>query len=263
MIFIIGGRGFVGSAFARVCEAKGKEYVIITRQNYHEFIGKRCEIIIDANGNSKKFLAKEAPLEDFDASVRSVRSSLVNFKYDCYVYLSSCDVYPDCSSSSITSEDEKIDVSKQSPYGFHKYLAELCVQHAAKRWLIIRFGGFVGPGLKKNAIYDILNGGPLWLDPESELQYMHTDHAAEIVLKLLDLGITNEIFNICGRGVIKLQEVIKVVGGEIPVQPGSPRVRYEVNIDKISKLADISETRATVLEFVRAEMKRREEERKL
>jgi len=263
MIFIIGGRGFVGSAFARVCEAKGKKYAIITRQNYQEFVGKRCDIIIDANGNSKKFLAKEAPLQDFDASVRTVRSSLLDFKYDCYVYISSCDVYPDCSSPATTSEDEKIDVTKQSPYGFHKYLAELCVQHAAKNWLIIRFGGFVGPGLKKNAIYDILNGGPLWLDPESELQYMYTDRAAEIVLMLLDLGITNEIFNICGRGVIKLQEVIEAVGIEVPVHPGSPRVRYEVNIDKISRLADIPETRTTVLEFVHAEMRRREEERKL
>lgn len=259
MIFIIGGKGFVGSAFARVCEATGRVYRVITRQNYHEFIGQRCDIIINANGNSKKFLAKEAPLQDFDASVRTVRASLVDFEYDYYVYLSSCDVYSDCSSPATTSEDEIIDVTKQSPYGFHKYLAEQCVQHAAKKWLIIRFGGFVGPGLTKNAIYDILNSGPLWLDPESELQFMHTDRAAEIVLSLIDRGANNEIFNICGRGVIKLREIMETVGIEVPVQPGSPYVRYEVNIAKISKLFDIPNTRDTVLKFVHAELKRQEE----
>jgi nucleoside-diphosphate-sugar epimerase len=253
MVFIIGGKGFVGSAFARICQASVRPYSIITRENYTKFVGRKCSIIIDANGNSKKWLATREPLQDFDASVRSVRAGLEDFKYDIYVYLSSCDVYPDCSSPLATSEGMEIDVSKQSHYGFHKYLAEQCIRHIASKWLIIRFGGFVGSGLKKNAIYDILNGGPLWLDPESELQFMHTDKAAEIVLGLLDKGIYNDVFNVCGRGLIKLQEVIDAIGLKVPVQAGSPHVRYSVNIEKLSKFIDIPETRSTVLEFVRRE----------
>ena len=123
MIFIIGGGGFVGSAFVRSCAKAGKEFSIINRQNYGEFVGKRCDVLINANGNSKKFLAQKDPLQDFDASVRSVRASLIDFRHDYYIYLSSCDVYPDCSSPETTSEDQKLDVSEQSPYGFHKYLA--------------------------------------------------------------------------------------------------------------------------------------------
>lgn len=257
MIFIIGGKGFVGSAFVRVCEATGRRYAVITRQNYQEFIGRKCDVLINADGNSKKFLAEKDPMFDFDASVRTVRASLIDFKYDCYVYLSSCDVYPDCSSPATTSEAQEIDVSRQSPYGFHKYLAEQCVRHAAKKWLIIRFGGFVGPGLKKNPIYDILNGGPLWLDPESELQFIHTDQAAKIVLNLLDQGIFNDVFNICGRGVVKLHEIMDWIGRQVPVQPGSPRVRYEVNINKILTLTEIPETRSTVVDFIQAELKLR------
>lgn len=257
MIFIIGGRGFVGSAFARVCAAEGREFLIINRQNYHEFVGKHCDILINADGNSKKFLAQQDPLQDFDASVRSVRASLIDLKNDYYVYLSSCDVYPDCSSPRTTSEAQELDASKQSPYGFHKYLAEQCVRHVAKKWLIVRFGGFVGPGLKKNPIFDILKGGPLWLDPESELQFMLTDRAAEIVLSLIDRGISNEIFNVCGRGVVKLREVMKWAGKTVPVQPGSPRVRYEVDISKISALVEIPDTRSTVSNFVNAELKAR------
>ena len=254
MIYIIGGKGFVGSAFVRASAAIGKEIMVIDRQNYGEFIGKSCDVLINADGNSIKFLAQQNPIQDFDASVRSVRASLMDFAYECYVYLSSCDVYPDCSSPQTTSEDQELDVSKQSAYGFHKYLAEQCVRHVAKRWLIIRFGGFVGPGLKKNPVFDILNGGPLWLDPESELQFMHTDQVANIVLTLLDRGLHHEILNICGMGVVKLHEVMNQTGKHVPVQPGSPKVRYEANLNKISALTEIPETRLTVFNFVKEEL---------
>jgi nucleoside-diphosphate-sugar epimerase len=184
--------------------------------------------------------------------VRSVRQSLVDFPCQRYILLSSCDVYPDCSSPATTHEDQPLQVSRQSAYGFHKYLAELCVQHAAPDWLIARLGGFVGPGLRKNAIYDILHGGPLWLDPASELQFMPTDAAARIVLDLALGGYGHEIVNVCGRGVVQLGEVIAQVGSRIPVNPGSPRVRYDVSIDKLAALVDVPSTRQAVADFVRS-----------
>jgi nucleoside-diphosphate-sugar epimerase len=256
MIFIVGGNGFVGSAFTRLCEANRTDYAVITRQNYHEFMSERCDILIDSDGNSAKTLASNDPVQDFDANVRSVRARLVDFKYSSYVYVSSCDVYPDCSLPATTVEDETIDITEQSPYGFHKYLAEQCVRYVAPKWLIVRFGGFVGPGLRKNAVYDILKDGPLWLDPDSELQFMHTERAAGIVLELIKRNMYNEIFNICGRGLIKLQDIIDTIQVKPKIQPHSPLVRYDVNIEKISKLFDIPETRRTVLEFVELESKR-------
>jgi nucleoside-diphosphate-sugar epimerase len=250
MIHVLGGRGLVGSAFVRYCQRTGREFDIIELDNYERFIGRPCRILVNANGNSRKPLAKQAPVEDFDASVRSVRSSLVHYPCDLYVHLSSCDVYPDCSSPESTREDQALDPAAQSPYGFHKYLAEQCVRHAARRWLIFRFGGFVGPGLRKNAVFDILHGGPLWLDPASQLQFLHTEHAAEIVLGLAESGLSGETLNLCGRGLIQLQEVIDATGRDIPVQPGSSVVRYDVNIEAVSRHAMIPETRATVLDFV-------------
>ena len=130
------------------------------------------------------------------------------------------------------------------PYGFHKSLAEQCVRYAAPDWLIFRMGGFVGPGLRKNAIYDILHGGPLWLDPRSELQFLLTDRLAEIVIDLAARDIHNEVFNLCGNGVVSLTEVIEATGREVAVNPASPRVRYEVSVDKISRYVEPPSTRA-------------------
>jgi nucleoside-diphosphate-sugar epimerase len=250
MIFLIGGRGLVGSAFARVLQAQGRPFAILDRTTYKDYIGQSCSLLINANGNSRKPLAKQDPMADFDASVRSVRASLVDFRFERYIHLSSCDVYPDCSTPETTREDQTLDPAAQSPYGFHKYLAEQCVRHAAADSLIIRFGGFVGPGLKKNAIFDILNGGPLWLDPASELQFLHTDDAARLVLELAARCRGGEVVNLCGRGVIPLAEVMERTGNYVSVNAASPRVRYEVSIEKASRWVEAPETRTTVLDFV-------------
>ncbi len=256
MIFLIGGRGLVGSAFARALTAAGREFAILDRASYAQYIGQSCQLLINANGNSRKPLAVHDPMADFDASVRSVRASLVDFRFDRYLHLSSCDVYADCSSPLTTREDQPLDVTRQSPYGFHKYLAEQCVQHAAKEWLVLRLGGFVGAGLKKNAIYDILHGGPLWLDPQSELQFLDTDDAARIALDLAGQGISREVINLCGKGVISLQEAMERTEIYVGSNPGSPRVRYDVNIEKASRWAAIPQTRDTVLRFLKDESRR-------
>jgi nucleoside-diphosphate-sugar epimerase len=254
MIFLIGGRGFFGSALARALDTVGADYAIVDRQSYGGYVGKRCRVLINANGNSSKVLARENPMRDFDASVRTVRSTLMDFEAELYVHLSSCDVYPDCSSPQATREDLPIDAGRQSPYGFHKRLAEECVRHGAKSWMIFRCGGFVGPGLKKNAIFDILHGRPLWLDPASELQFMHTSAAADIVLKLMEEpACRRQVYNLCGRGVIALCEVGDAAGRAVTVTPESPRVEYNVSVDKISSWVELPRTRTTVLDFVRGE----------
>lgn len=249
-MIIIGGEGFVGSAYVRFCAKNNLDYLVINRSNYDDYIGTECDILINANGNSKKFLGKENPLLEFDASVRSVRKSLIDFPCKKYIFLSSCDVYPDCSNPHITKEYTTIDISCQSPYGFHKYLAEECVRHCHSDWLIFRMGGFVGEGLKKNAIFDILYGDKLWLHPDSQLQYIHTDVAAKTVMEIIRQGYSQEIFNLCGNGLVKLRDIINLVQREITVDENIPPVCYEVSIDKIQSIISIPSTRETVIDFV-------------
>ncbi len=249
MIFILGGKGFVGSAFARFCKSQNKEFIVINRQNYDSYKGKSCDIFVNANGNSSKILATKNPIEDFDATVASTKKSLIDFNFKKYVLLSSCDVYPDCSSPLLTSEDCEIDLSKQSTYGFHKYLAEQCVRHDVKRWLVIRLGGMIGIGLRKNPVFDIMYGGPLWVDPKSELQYMNTDDVARIVFEILDKEITNDIFNVCGDGLVKLESIMDY--NKIKVNSDSPIVKYNVNIDKIKKNTKVPDSMESVINFIK------------
>lgn len=254
MIYIIGGKGFVGSAVARACLYRGLEYHVLAHDTIEQFNGTSCDLLINANGNSKKFMADRDPLWEFDASVRSVRASLVNIHTNRYIHLSSCDVYPDCSSPEKSREEQVLDVMRQSPYGFHKYLAEQCVMRHASEWLIFRMGGFVGAGLKKNAIYDILHGGPLWLSPESALQFINVDTAADIILDLALSERKSEIYNLCGTGTIQLSEVISAVGEKIECKSACSAVHYEVSTDKLRAIVDIPSTRETVLAYVKEQL---------
>jgi nucleoside-diphosphate-sugar epimerase len=247
---ILGGRGFVGSAFVRACESRGLTPVIIGRAEYEANVGTTFDLLINANGNSSKIFALRQPLDDFDASVRSVRRSLLDFEIGLYVHLSSCDVYADCSSPATTREELAGDPPPQSTYGLHKWLAEECVRRAASRWLIFRLGGMVGPGLRKNAIFDILNGGPVWLDPQSRLQFMSTDVVAATVLEVVDRRVQGHTFNLCGEGTVRIADVIKWSGQEIAVSPGAPVVTYDVATDSIRGVTPVPGSEDAVRAFM-------------
>ena len=253
MIFILGGNGFVGSGITRYCQNNNIEHQVITRDNYKNVAGKHCDIFINANGNSKMYLARNSPLEEFDASVRSVRASLIDFPTSHYVHLSSCDVYPDFTSPATTQETALFNPAEQRPYGFHKYLAEQCVQQGAKSWLILRLGGLIGPQMVKNPIFDILNDQPLWLDPASEMQFINTDVAAKIAFELLQRKMAGTIINVCGDGAITLREAIDAVKKPVTVREDSPTVRYDVSIEKLKAIMDVPTSRQAVLDFIQAE----------
>lgn len=252
MIFILGGAGFVGSAYTRWCRERSMRHAVITRSNYTDFVGQSCDILINAAGSSSKVMANSDPIRDIELSTVAVRKSLVDFKYDRYVHISSCDVYPNCSSLAGTREDCELDVSAQSHYGFHRFLAEQCVRHESKYWLMIRQGGLVGPGLRKNAIYDILYGSRLWLDPASELQFINSDVAAALVMTLVERRASREVFNVCGDGTIGLEAVMKLAGRRPELVSGAERSVYNVSIDKLKREVPVPPTRTAVSEFVKA-----------
>lgn len=236
MIYLIGGNGFVGSAYARLFEAKGLPYRVITRANYDEYRGTACDVLINGNGNSKKFLALREPLNEFDRSVRSVAESFEAFRCKTYVMLSTGDVYPEQHAPDVTLEDQPIDPARQSRYGLHKRVAEMLVQGTQARWLIIRMGGFVGPGLGKNAIFDMLTGSPVWLSPASELQFVSTDRAARLVWRLVEKGVANEIVNLGSTGLVNLGALHARLGSSSQFKPDAPTVRYELSLAKLAAL---------------------------
>ncbi len=251
---VIGGRGFVGSAFVRYLEKNSIDHSVIGRDNYTEFAGQNFDVIINANGNSKKFLAAQEPLREFSETVVSVQRSLLDFKYRTYVICSTIDVYNDVRNPESNSENSPIDPMRISKYGLHKLLAENLVRNYANSWLIFRCGGFVGPGLKKNSIYDLLNNVPLRVNIDSAYQYLSTDFTPEAIFTVLSKKYENQIFNLCGDGLVTIREVISAAmpGYVVKYFGDNPAVeRYEISLEKIKRIVRVPPTRDTVLKFVR------------
>ena len=249
---VLGGKGFVGSALVAEGRTRGYRVIVVDKDDYEGAMGTPCDVLINANGNSKKFLAREDPALEFDLSVRSVLRSLHDFKALRYVHLSTMDVYPDVADPALNREDVAIDSTRQSPYGFHKYLAEQIVRRYAPHWLVFRMAGFVGPGLWKNSIFDLLNGQPLRVHPDSAYQYLHTSDLARAVFSVMETGADREVFNVTGRGLMSLGDIAALIPGcrPDPAWNSLPRERYELNIDKISRLYAVPPTVETIRRFV-------------
>ena len=252
-VTVIGAWGFVGSAFVRHLASRGIDAVQVTRETYARLAGLESDVVIDAAANSKKFLAESAPFEEFDLSVSHRVRTLRDFPAELHVHVSSIDVYSDLTSSATTREETPIDIAKTSHYGFHKRLAEQIVEHHARRWLIVRLAGMVGPGLRKNPIYDILNGCPLRIHPDSQYQFMHTDDMARLVWLLVEKQTAREVFNVCGEGLISPREIAAMAGCAVDgsgLDAGAvPRV-VNVSGEKMRRVARLPETLETVVTFV-------------
>jgi nucleoside-diphosphate-sugar epimerase len=255
VIYVLGGGGFVGSAYVRLLTELGLPVKAITRSNYDELRGSSCAVLVNANGNSKKFLSTRDPLWDFDASVRSVVASLEDFKAERYVFLSSGDVYPETNSPAVTREDQAIDLGCISRYGLHKFLAEQIVRSVHPSWLVVRMGGFVGEGLRKNAIFDMLTGAPVWLSPDSALQFIDTADAARIVWDLVEAGRQGEVVNMSAEGTLHLGAFHHAIGSSSTFKPDAPTVRYELSLDRLLVLrggAALPRTEDCVMRFAEA-----------
>ena len=233
-IGILGGKGMLGQDLV---ELLGHVYRLqaIDKDNYESLKGGSYDVLINANGNSKRFWANEHPLDDFHASTVSVYQSIADFSFTTYIYLSSSDVYEDHSSPLSTKEDYIGNPGNLSAYGFHKYLGEQIVKHAAKRYLILRSSMILGTNLRKGPFYDMLESKPLFITLASKLQLITTEAIAAILHELLDREIINETFNMGGRGTFPVASAQSFFNNAFSVSPEAKTQQYEMNVEKLQE----------------------------
>ena len=251
-VLVLGGTGFVGSAIAAEAQRRGWSTLAVGSRDAACIERGDYDLVINANGNSRKYLAVEQPLEDFDRSVRSVALSLHTISCRHYVLISSSEVYPFPDDPTRNAEDTPLDPSRLSPYGFHKFLAETLVRRFARRWGILRLSGLVGPRLKKNAIYDLLTGAPLHVHPDSAFQFLDTRRLAAMLFELLEDGALNDaVFNCGGMGTVTVRQVAEWIGRSIPPEASALlRVRCELNLSRLAAHLAIPATADTVRAFI-------------
>jgi nucleoside-diphosphate-sugar epimerase len=237
-VTVLGAEGFVGSAFVRHLMRLGIAVKTITRRNYHHERGWYSDIVIDCMGNPRKYISDFDPRSDFWMSVENRFNALYDFPADLRLFISSIDHQDGCN------------------YDVMKRTAENLIAHYAQNYLIVRLSGMVGPGLRKNAVYDIMNCHPIRVHPDSMFSYMLSDDAARIAWKLLVThGLRKQWINVCGDGYIPLYRIAEFAGK--PLDLSLVRLDWKpwdqrVDISPLKNLMSVPSTHATIEAFLHA-----------
>ena len=239
MIFLIGGNGFIGSAFKRYFKKKKIIYKSITKKNKKKFFNKHCDLLIDCNGNSSKRKAIQDPFYDFKASVLPVLENLNKINFEKYIYFSSIQVYEKFDSKKLTKEDYKYNLKKNNTYGFNKRISEIYIQKYSKKFLIFRLTYAVGPGMQSNPFYDITKTKKVYCSLDSKINFIHTDSIARIVMKLSKKN--NEIYNLGSKNNLAITKILALskIKKEDLKKIKKKKILTNINLDKINKIVKL------------------------
>lgn len=146
---LIGCTGFVGSTLRRSTSFDdGFHSTDINRID-----GNSYDLIVSAAAPAKKWLANQKPVEDA-AAIDGLIQHLRTVKANAFVLVSTVDVFQ---SPVRVDEQSEISLEGLQPYGYNRRRLEIFVREHFELSLIVRLPGLVGPGLRKNIIYDFLN----------------------------------------------------------------------------------------------------------
>jgi len=160
---LIGHSGYLGSSLLRQRTFE----VQVRRSDISTLRGGRFGTVICAGAPGQKWLANQDAQAD-RTNLTQLMDVLGTLKCERLVLLSTVDVYPDACGA-----DEGTPVPPGAgPYGAHRLELERFVQAHFQRCLIVRLPGLVGPGLRKNVVYDLLHHNNLALiDHRSVFQF--------------------------------------------------------------------------------------------
>jgi hypothetical protein len=143
---LIGYTGYVGGTLL----AQRPFGALYRSTNIGEIAGRSFDLVVCAGAPAQKWIANREPAAD-RARLEELMRHLASMECRTMVLISTVDVFADS-----TGADERTAIAEDGlgPYGLHRRLLEKFVEQRFPRHLIVRLPGLVGPGLRKNAVYD-------------------------------------------------------------------------------------------------------------
>jgi hypothetical protein len=114
-------------------------------------------MVVCAAAPAQKWIANRDPVADRQ-NIDNLISHLKTVTCNTFVLISTVDVFK---SPIGVDEDTPVDEKGLHAYGLHRRVLEKFVESHFLNHLIIRLPGLVGPGLRKNVIFDFLNDNNL------------------------------------------------------------------------------------------------------
>ena len=146
---LIGYTGFVGCTLLKQANFDS----LYRSSNIHTIENQEFETVVCAGAPAQKWMANREPLND-RRNIESLITHLSAIKCKTFILISTVDVFKQPVG---VDETSLVDEDALHPYGLHRRLLEKFVERNFARHLVVRLPGLVGPGLRKNVIFDFLN----------------------------------------------------------------------------------------------------------
>ncbi len=150
---LIGFSGFVGSTLLKQAPFDA----LYRSTNISEIKGNSFDTVVCAGAPAQKWIANREPETDLQ-TIEGLIAHLKTIKCNTFILISTVDVFKNPIG---VDEDTVVDEVGLHAYGLHRRLLEKFVESRFENYLIVRLPGLVGPGLRKNVIFDFLNNNNL------------------------------------------------------------------------------------------------------
>lgn len=150
---LIGYSGFVGSTLRK--QSRFDE--LYRTSNIAEIDGKSFCTVVCSAAPAQKWLANKEPAADRE-NIDALISHLATMRVETFILISTVDVF---AVPTGVDEDTAVEKDRLHAYGLHRRFLEEFVEQTFAHHLIVRLPGLVGPGLRKNIIFDLHNDNNL------------------------------------------------------------------------------------------------------
>ncbi|TWI53551.1 hypothetical protein IQ22_02770 [Pseudomonas duriflava] len=150
---LIGYSGFVGSTLLKQKTFEGQ----FRSTNIAEVGEQPYGMVVCAGAPAQKWIANREPEADRE-KIEGLIAHLKRIQCETFVLISTVDVF---GSPINVTEETPVNEEGLHAYGLNRRLLEKFVETHFENHLIVRLPGLVGPGLRKNVIYDFLNDNNL------------------------------------------------------------------------------------------------------
>ncbi|CAI8814641.1 Pyridine nucleotide transhydrogenase [Pseudomonas sp. IT-P74] len=150
---LIGYSGYVGGTLL-----KQETFTSLYRStNIGDIDNQSFDTVVCAGAPAQKWIANREPEADRQ-KIEELIAHLKTIQCKTFILISTVDVFKNPIG---VNEDTPVDESGLHAYGLHRRLLETFVEEHFPNHLIVRLPGLVGPGLRKNVIFDFLNDNNL------------------------------------------------------------------------------------------------------
>ncbi|MDX1393719.1 MAG: NAD(P)-dependent oxidoreductase [Gemmatimonadota bacterium] len=214
---LVGYTGFVGGNLASQAEFDAT----FNTRNIESIRGRAFTLGVCAAAPAEKWKANLDPDAD-RASIRRLIDDLDAARFERFVLISTVDVYPEPRE---VDEESPISVESSSPYGRHRRELEMFVRDRFDA-TILRLPALFGPGLKKNAVYDLLHDNMVdRIDSRAVFQFYDLGNVWRDVRRTLELGIAT--LNVATEPVSMAEVALEAFGIEFENHVAETPPRYD------------------------------------